>query len=335
MRHVICLAPGLPAGYGAQVWSTGVPRHASMMLVAASRYGEDAMVLRWVSGKNVVDDSTFLPGKRLILDAYRPVPVPESLQVYQVYSSAMRQVLKHIGIPERRPGSEFPAVKVDDDSYRSDRHWRLPEPRGWRKSAGFIFVANNSEATSGFIYSSRVGKAKLDTGTNVSVKDPIGTVPPGVGGRASLKVGFVFATDPDLKVEILTGEALAEHMISNLTTDVAPEDDPENKDISARVALQLPMLRDSLPHAYTPPSGWTITTMQQMVQGNEGDALTLDLDLETPTPGSGYLAVSFTDPADPERAETSDAWGITVDAELRISALTDPSELPLPLPAYA
>lgn len=323
----------MPRGDAEQRRILGADGHVADCATLVLRRG--LMVLRWMNGDDVVGESTFMPGKRLHLAAYRQLPVPETLQVYQVYSSAMRQILKHIGIPDRHPGQLFGAVRQDDEHYRSDARWRLPEPRGWRKSASFIFIANNSENTSGPIYSSRIGKASFKTKASAQAKAPAGVVLIGGGGEADVDIDVTFATDPVLTVEVLTGETLAEHMIRNLLEEVVPEGEAEREDLAGRVALELPRLRDSLPATYAAPSLWSFTTTSVEIQGDEGDHVTLGLHLEAPTPGSAYVAVSFTDPSNPDRGETCDPWGITVDEDLVVSAITDPNDLPLALPAFA
>lgn len=299
--------------------------------------GVEAMTLRWKLGDTVVDGGTFLPGKQLALEAYAPDPVPRTLQVYQVYSSAMRQILKHIGVPDRRPERPFAATLVEGQTYRADSLWRLQEPRGWRKSAAFVFVADDSDDASGRIYSSRVGVAQLGLEGGADLKDPTGTIPApiGVSGKACISAGILFATDPTMSVEVLTGEALAEHMLRNLVDDVAPADDEDRADIAARVAFELPAVREALLRAYEPPPDWSMKPRQDVVEGDEGDRVSVALGLETPTPGSAYFAVSFIDPDDPDRAETTDAWGINVDVDLNVSAVRDPSGVALPFTAYA
>jgi hypothetical protein len=48
-------------------------------------------MLRWLINDAVVDEKTLLPGKEVLLEAYEPDGTPRTLQVYQVYSSAMRK----------------------------------------------------------------------------------------------------------------------------------------------------------------------------------------------------------------------------------------------------
>jgi hypothetical protein len=173
------------------------------------------MTLRWVLDDVVVDESTFEPGKELWLEAHAPTSAPQLLQVYQVYSSAIRQILTHVGVSDRRAVGDFTAVSLPPDRYRSDRQWRLPEPRGWRKSTSFIFLADVSDKPSGPVYSSRLGTAKLGLGGSAELKEPTGLVPIGVSGSGSIKAALHFATDPTLSIEVLTGEALVEHMLRN------------------------------------------------------------------------------------------------------------------------
>jgi hypothetical protein len=290
-------------------------------------------MLRWLINDTVVDENTLLPGKEVLLEAYEPDGTPKTLQVYQVYSSAMRQILKHIGVPERRRGPEFAATVVPPtppNRYRSDRGWQLPEPRGLRKSATYIFMDDVSEGTSGFIYTSRIGTAKLSLQGSAELKDPTGLTPIGVSGGGSINAKFDFARDPVLSLEVVTGTALVEHMLANLVGDVGRPDDPESTDVAARIALELPELRASLLDAYSPPTDWSAFLTTNTVAGDQGDTAEVALSLSTPSAGRGYFAVDFFDPMNPDIAETTDPWIINVDADLKVSVLADPAETELP-----
>jgi hypothetical protein len=98
-------------------------------------------MLRWLINDAVVDEKTLLPGKEVLLEAYEPDGTPRTLQVYQVYSSAA-QILKHIGVPERRRGPEFAATVVPPtppNRYRSDRGeflcWQILPRRSYQAPA--------------------------------------------------------------------------------------------------------------------------------------------------------------------------------------------------------
>jgi hypothetical protein len=293
------------------------------------------MSLHWMVEDIVVDEGTFLPGKQLYLESHSAASTPKVLQVYQVYSSAMRQILKHIGIPERRLGPEFRAVHIPPDRHRSERSWRLPEPRGWRKSAAFVFMDDESDSLSMHVYSSRVGKASFSLRGGVQMTDPTGNVPLGVNGEGSLDTAFVFASDPMLSLEVLTGEALVEHVIRNLTEDVGRVDDKESTDVAARIQLEIPELRLSLLEAYTPPDDWAVDLLESSIAGDEGELAKVALELVTPSKGTGYFGVTFSGSLDDGVGETTDIWMVNVDADLSISVIPDPTEVPLPQLAFA
>lgn len=293
------------------------------------------MSLRWIAGDAVVDESTFLPGKELLLEAYASPAAPTVLQVFQTYSSALRQVLAHIGVPERRSGPEFGTVGVPPDRHRSDRVWRLPTPRGLRKSASFVFVDDVSEQISGPVYSSRVGKAQWTVQGAAKAADPAGLIPIGVEGNARVSGDFVFATDPELSLQLLTGDDLRNHMVSLLLEEFGHAEEGENADVAARVELAVRDLAESLDHAYTPPDAWSARLTPEVIRGSEGDVAEFGLELSTPVQGSGYFAIGCSDPENPELAETTDAWLVNVDAELTVSVMRDPSAIALPQVAVA
>lgn len=248
------------------------------------------------------------------------------MQVFQVYSSAMRQILKHVGVPDRRPGGDFSAVPVAPQRYHSDKPWRLPEPRGFRKSAAFLFVDDVSDEPSGLVYSSRVGRASLLAAASA---DATGYLPIGANGSGTLTASFVFASDPELSVEVLPGQSLVAHMLTNLVDDIGRRDDPEPSDVAARIEFSLTDLRRSLLDAYTPPFDWSGSLSHMSIVGDEGETADIRLDLAVPSPGTGYFAVAFVDSASDE-GETTDAWVIHVDVDLNVWAMPDPSDIALP-----
>jgi hypothetical protein len=293
--------------------------------------------LHWMLAGTCVDENTLtpLPGKDLELEVRTDSQPPTSLQVYQIYGSLIRQALKHIGIPERHAGPEFQAKHIAKGLYRSDRKWRLPEPRGWRKSAAYKFTDDFSQSLSPAVYASRLGKGDLVLRGGGKIEDPTHLTPIGVDGVATFAATLEFATDPELTVEVLTGEALVDHLVRNIRDDVASTDDPESLDVTSRIELALDDLRYTLEAAYTPPSRWDATLSSALVSGSEGETAQIDLDLSAPTPGIGFFAVSFYDPEHPGLAETTDAWAIVVDDDRQVFALADPSEMPLREPAGA
>lgn len=114
----------------------------------------------------------------------------------------------------------------------------VPVARAPRKSAAFLFTADNSDQTSPRIYSSRVAKAELKLA--VKVTDPTRAVPVGVDGQATFKSNITFADDPLLSANLLTGGSLVDHMLTNPIEDVGRGDDPDYRDVSTRVRPRIP-----------------------------------------------------------------------------------------------
>ena len=293
-------------------------------------------MLRWILDDAVVDENVFLPGKKLHMEAYTTAPEPpESFQVYQIYSSAMRQILKYVGVPERRALSTFAAVPSAPERFFSDRPWSIPQPRGSRKSAAFNFSTDNEDRPSARIYSSRLGAAKLGLQGGAAVNDPTGRTPIGADGRAEFQTEITFARDPVLSVRVLTGTALVNHMIQNLVDDVGDVEDPDYRDIQARIRLVIGTLPHVLLDAYTPPRDWHVRLSDDVVSGDEREPVTSTLEIEAGSTGVGYFAVAYVDEQNNEIGETTDPWMIDVNASGTVSALVDPSGVPLPSLAYA
>jgi hypothetical protein len=296
------------------------------------------MILRWMLDGVDVTESVFMPGKKLSMEALRLMQAPDHLQIYQAYSSALRQVLSHIGIPENRLGPVVPAVEFPPTGWKSDGFWRLPEVRGLRKSAAYVFAADGDwERRSGPVYSSRVGKATLKLGGHIDVLAIPTPIPIGVGGQGTIEAELHFAADPELEVRILTGAELRRHMVETLESDVADYDDPERSDVNARIQIaldgDLPGILDA---SYTPPSDWQVAaggvltdTERLTVFGDAGEQSHLDLSLELPSAGTGYYAVSYTVAGSDEIGETTDAWAVIVDDELNVSVQPEPEHMRL------
>lgn len=257
-------------------------------------------MLRWLIESTVVDENVLVPGKELRLEAHPKGDPPVSFEIHQVHSTLARQVLRLLMLPEQRLVSTFLAIPAPHDFYYSDRLWKLPAPRGFRKSAAFAFTTDNGER-SPRLYSSRLGAAKV----NVRVG---GAVPIGVGGTAAIDTTLVLAVDPTLSVEVLTGTALAEHVLAEIDAHDTRE------------------LRDLLDANYRPPGTWELTPAVDTVTGDAGDTVTTTLRFDGHTAGTGYYAVSY---ADDELGETTDGWLIEVDEEGNVFVVADPSGMEL------
>ena len=292
------------------------------------------MPLRWLINEIVVDGSTFTPSppKDLVMEGWA-MPMPSYFNVYQVHDSLIRQLLDHIGIPESYLETSFGVVGSSADQFRSDRSWRLPSPRGWRKSTSFRFFADESDQASPIIRSSRLGEARLHLQTP-DVVIPVGGIPIGIGGAAKFEASLYYAVDPELSVEVITGEELMTYAIRNLTEDVGARDEQGFSDVAARIELSLGELTNSLPSAYRPPSDWSVVPATTFVSGDAGSFSQVGVELNLPSPGTGYFAVTFVDAEDPELGETTNAFAISVDRELKVTA-NDPAHFRLRLPIMA
>lgn len=293
------------------------------------------MTLRWLLGDVVVDESVFLPGKDLVMEAVGVDPAPGQFEPFQVYSSAMRQILKHVGVRERRALSPVPVVAGSDGAVRGDRAWKLPAVRGLRKSAGYIFAADGAD--SGPVYCSRLGKARVRpaAGLKAVAQDPSGSLRAEAGLRIEVETVLQLAIDPELSVTLLTGPELVEHMLANLAADVA-EDEDEDVSVAARVETVRDELAETLRDAYTPPDDWVSQLDVSSLNAQAGQRVAVTVGIDPPTLGIGYFAVRFTAPADDEDtddgeelAETSDVWAVRVD-ESGVSLILDPDNIDLP-----
>ena len=322
-----------------QLRRNAAPTAADSSTKAASGEGPK-IILRWILevpqvGSVVVNESVFLPGKLLELESRDDTPPPKTLEVYQVYSSAMRQILRHIGVPDRRAtGTIFKAVSRSKHRYRSDTPWALASPRGFRKSAAFVFQGETSASASPPVFSSRIAKADFSVTGGIRITDPTGLTPIGANGQASWKTQIHFTRDPELQARIITGEDLAEHLLDILMNDFGQHDADEGN-VAARIEPDLDNLRLALRAAYTPPQDWAANLTETVVEGEAGETVETTLDLAASSAGTGYFAVTYYAADDPDLGETTDAWLVDVDERGRVSVTIDPSETALrePLPS--
>lgn len=279
-------------------------------------------MLHWMLDNVVVDEGTFMPGKIVAMEASGLQPAPTRLRLYQVYSSGIRRVLRHLRISDRRSISVFGTKLVPVDRYQSDNAWKLPVPRGRRKSSCFAFSADGGDALSPRIYSSRIGAVDIRLASGAHGAIPAGPIQIGVNGEAELKVIVMFAVDPVLSAEVLTGETLVEHMIDNLVDDEGDNPEP----------IDWPELRNTLLADYRPPGLWTAELSDTTISGDEGDVVEQTLRLTTPSAGGGCFAVSYYDETG-EVGETSDVCLVTVNENLDVFVTLDTSALGFQVPA--
>jgi hypothetical protein len=287
-------------------------------------------ILNWKVGDTLAGEGVFLPGKPVTPCAVEADRAPNTFQVYQLYSSAMRQILKHVGVPERRRLHPVRADKQGKKHWHAEAAWGLPAPRGFRKSAAFVFTADDDwNRRSPIVYSSRMGVADLSVGGDVGVEP--GQLVIGAKGRASLYSGIRFAVDPRVEVRVITGGDLVDHMMVNLLDDVGHIEDSEDESKAARIELAREELLETLHLAYEPPQSWEMVPHTGELSGGPGEWHSVRLDISTPEPGDCYLAVEYQLTADPEVGETADVWAVSVGTDLTVRANAYPEDLPLPV----
>lgn len=288
-------------------------------------------MLRWKLGNLVVDNSVFKPGKELDLEILAPAKKPSKMQVFQVYESAVWQVLRIVGRQRPKPRAKAPFLAVEVSpktsprTYRSDSKYRLPEVRGFRKSAAYTFSDIVSGEFSQPVYASRFGKARFIFQAGAAAPAPIP-----VGGQIKLAGDILLASDPDMSVDVLTGAELKDHMVANLIREFGDADLDADVGLAQQIRPVLSDLDRSLVAAYAPPSNWTFGLTEQQVSGDEGQSAATELVLDAPVEGTGYFALRFHDPAT-DLFETTDVLAVEVDGEGNALIITDLSEMPLPL----
>ncbi len=292
-------------------------------------------ILNWKAGEELAGAGVYLPGKLVTPCAVDADPIPAAFQVYQLYSSAMRQILKYVGVPERRRLFAVRAEQTELGHWHAESEWRLPTPRGPRKSASFIFtVDDEEERQSPIVYSSRLGVASLSFGGEVGLQP--GPLPIGTMGHGALASDIRFAMDPEVEVRILTGDHLVDHMMANLLEDVGYiEDNDEDQSLAARIEFGRDEILEILRYAYAPPPSWELIADADVVSGAPGEPGSVHLEISAPDPGDCYIAVEYRLTDDPEVAETTDAWALSVGPDLTVTANAYPEDIPLPALAFA
>jgi hypothetical protein len=293
------------------------------------------MPLNWLVDEEVADGNTYRPPKDVTLEASGLNEPPNAFQVFRIHDSAIRQVMRHIGIPELTPVTEINAAELGDRRYQSDREWSLPVPRGaFRRSAAFVFLADAADHRSGVVYSARKARADVSRSQGLTAKAP--SVPVSAEVRHAVDVEITYAVDPDMNVRVLTGAELAEHVLNVLVEEVG-HDDPDYADVQARIAIGIDELRETLPTVYEPPYDWELET-PSTVHGEAGETSTVEVMVNASSVGTGYFALSLSDPSDPDGDEVSTVWAVDVvqgEEGLEMSIIADFDRISLPLPVFA
>lgn len=298
------------------------------------------MALRWNYRKpgskkmKIVDGGTLRPPKPLMPESFGTAAVPQVFEVFELYGPAMRQIREWLGLPERRTVSSLRAVAdAASGNYFADVPWALPEPRGPRRSAAFVFTADDAGEWSGVVRSCRLAKVDWDIHG-----DGGGAVPAGpasidlhVGGTVKSRAKAL--RDPIVDVDLLTGSRLVDFMLESLAQDFEPTYDGEfSGDVLARLELGRQDLEARLRASYAAPEDWLVGLETVQLELGEGESAEIALSLELPSPGVGYFAVSYIDTETGE-GDTSEVLALEVTEEGRLRAWTDVSALPLAEPA--
>jgi hypothetical protein len=152
---------------------------------------------------------------------------------------------------------------------------------------------------------------------------PAGPVIIHAGG--SLVADIKFATDPSVRLEVLTGAALAEHLMENLKAEFGL-----SKTWEAIRNTFGDSLSPSIEAASTVPWDWTLRLDSETASGDEEHEATAGLSLEASSEGMAYFAVRASVP-DEDLYETSDVVAVSVDHEGTVRFIEDLSEMDLPL----
>jgi hypothetical protein len=293
-----------------------------------------------VNIKSVVDGSTLVPPKGLRLKATGIGQVTR-FQIYKYHESAVRQVLRFIKVPvpDRSPTNiSLDAVADEAAGYQSSELWMLPAKKGPFTNA-YLFLADGGNDESGLVYSAKKSRAKVKKKVKGSVGAGLPHIPgvplphgkAGASWERAVTVEIVYAVDPDMSVSVLTGSALAEHVL-NVVEDAIEDDDDLRGQFDAEVAD----LRQALPFAYQGPEDWSLEP-PHAVHGDEGETAEMDVDFSAASEGMGYFAFLFSDPQSPDDDELSSIFGLEVTSEekgLALSVITNFDEMELRLPVW-
>lgn len=294
------------------------------------------MPLNWIVEEKNADYGTYIPPKDVMLEGSGMNNVPKVFEIFRYHDSAIRQVMKHVGIPELVPVSAVTVIPGGPGKFISERPWNLPVPRkSLKKSAGFLFLADSADEKSGVIYSTRKARAQIAKKQKGKLgTPPLPHVPATVGAEFERVVSFevIFAVDPEMEVSVLTGQDLAAYVLATLREEGG--DDP---DVQARISLEAGKIENELPETYRPPSDWHLET-PTTVSGDPGHTSTINVTVSAPSVGLGYFALLLSDPEAREDDEVSSIFAVEVAREengVRLSLISDFDSIPLPQPVYA
>jgi hypothetical protein len=261
------------------------------------------MILRWLQDKKVVDGSTLKPGKDLRMEAVGDGGRPHFFTVFQTYGPAYALVRRILGGAERTYQTAFLAKRVDHRKYQSDKEWRLPVPIG-QISAQFIFVAEPSGKESGIVRSSVFGVVKFGWSAGLDMGALAGLTPvPAPEAEITVTVPVILGVDPLVRLDLLTGEDLAQLIINRVVKDLAQE----NNDVRRNPAYS--EVLEGLIAACTPPDDWTYTLDAESAEIEPGTETAFTFTLRVSSPGTGAFVVWCRDsdhPFDDDKGTLSD-----------------------------
>jgi len=134
----------------------------------------------------------------------------------------------------------------------------------------------------------------------------------------------VWAVDPVMRAEIITGSDLAEHTI-NLLRYATEFDD----DLRARFESDESDLRRELAALFRGPVDWSFE-LPSNVSGDDGETSEFDVGLVAESVGRGYFALMLSDPNNSDEVEISPGFSLEVTAEedhMVLNVITDFTEV--------
>ncbi len=303
------------------------------------------MTLNWLrevveSGRTELkfaDLSALVPPKSLTLQASNMDKKPARFEVFQCYDSLTNMVLRKKRLPELTSiGFKVDAVARKGKKYHSEHKWELPTHRKWlRSSTAYVFMAEGNSERSAPIRSARKGTLTIEKTTEGGLSVPIPHLPAAVPGIQFKRFGkgkVVWAVDPVMRVDVITGSDLAEHTINLLRS--ATE---FNDDLRAQFESDENAFLGELNAFFRGPADWSFEVPAEL-SGDEGGTSEFDISLVAESAGRGYFALKISDPNNPDESEISPGFSIEINVEqdhMILNMTTDFTDMEMPEVAIA
>jgi hypothetical protein len=300
------------------------------------------MTLNWlrevvVSGKlqlRSVDGNVLVPPKSLRLQASKMKKDPERFEIFQCHDSLTNMFLRKKRLPELTPiNYKVDAVPQKSGKYQSEYLWDLPTHRSWvRSSTSFLFMAEGVSERSAPIRSVRKGALTFEKTAEGSLKAPLGHATPGARFARIGKGKVVWAVDPVMRVDIITGSDLADHTINVLRYATEFDDD-----LRARFESDEGEFRGELVALFQGPADWSFE-LPTNISGDDGGTSEFDVGFVAESVGSGYFALMLSDPDDPGEVEIGPGFFLEATVEenqMTLNVITDFTGMEMPEIALA